>query len=268
MLPLIVVLFVAVPVVELVVLFEVADAIGWMPALVLFVAVPILGLIVLRYEGFTSLQRLQETLRRGQPPTLAVLDVAFVAIGAILMIVPGFVTAFFGVALMIPPVRRLAARAAYRSMRKRSVWSYSNNTSVQVGRSRRYTGEPIQTTATVVSHEALQSASDEFFAPQGDDAEATESDGADGTSNESGSIDAGSPSVSTRDQLSALESEADSGLGPELDAAWGDFDTDRRWIDEPTRRFGTPKRASSSSSGDEASDEPAAEEGEMGSCSG
>jgi len=48
---------------------------------------------------------LRQQLAQGQPPTEELLDGAFILLGGLLLLTPGFITDLLGFALLIPPAR-------------------------------------------------------------------------------------------------------------------------------------------------------------------
>ena len=65
------------------------------------------GLLLLRVQGLQMLRRLSEEGREGRIPGDAIVQGAMIVIGALLLLIPGFITDIIGIALFIPPVRRL-----------------------------------------------------------------------------------------------------------------------------------------------------------------
>ena len=119
MLPLLVVLFIAVPIVELAVIIQVGQEIGVLPTVAILVADSILGSVLMRSQGRAAWRRFNEALAAGRPPAREVLDGVLVIFGGALLLTPGFVTDILGLLLLIPPtravfrgllVRRLGAR--------------------------------------------------------------------------------------------------------------------------------------------------------------
>jgi UPF0716 protein FxsA len=104
------VLLIGVPLVELGVLVLVAQAIGLLPALALLLMVSLFGAWLSKRQGVSALGRINAQLARGEPPAVEVVDGALVLLAGLLMLVPGFVTAVIGLALLVPPVRALARR--------------------------------------------------------------------------------------------------------------------------------------------------------------
>jgi UPF0716 protein FxsA len=113
------VLLVLWPLAELFVIVELSNAIGFLWVLLLLIASWPIGWRLIRYEGRLALNRLRDALIAGQAPTTAVVDSALVLVGAVLLLVPGFITDTIGVLLLLP-TRALARRALLRN--RRSAW--------------------------------------------------------------------------------------------------------------------------------------------------
>jgi UPF0716 protein FxsA len=101
------VLFILLPVVEIVIFVEVALAIGWIWALLALLATSVLGARIARRQGRAALQEVARALGERRPPGVAALDGALGSIGGLLLLVPGFLTDALGAVLLLPPARRL-----------------------------------------------------------------------------------------------------------------------------------------------------------------
>ena len=113
LLPLLVVIF---PILELWVLLRVGAAIGAWPTIGLLLLAAGLGIAVLNRQGFQTLVRVRARMARGEEPTAAVLDGMVLAVAGLLLVIPGFLTDALALLLFVPPfrarlVRRLSAAA-------------------------------------------------------------------------------------------------------------------------------------------------------------
>lgn len=115
MLPALLLLLIAVPLVEIYVIVQVAHHIGILPTLVLLLAVSMGGAWLLKQQGMAVYRALQETLRRGEVPTRHLADGAMVAFGGALLLTPGFVTDAVGLLLLLP-VTRMLLKGAVRGL--------------------------------------------------------------------------------------------------------------------------------------------------------
>ena len=98
-------LLLAVPVVELWIIIQVAGQLGLGVTLLLLVLISVAGARLLKQQGLHTWRRLQATLSRGQMPTAEVTDGALILLGGALLMTPGFLTDFFGLLLLLPPAR-------------------------------------------------------------------------------------------------------------------------------------------------------------------
>jgi UPF0716 protein FxsA len=105
---LLVVLFIVVPIVELYVIIQVGQLIGVWPTLALLLADALLGSLLLRHQGRSAWRRFNAALAERRFPGREAADGVMIAVGATLLLTPGFVTDVFGFLLLIPPTRALA----------------------------------------------------------------------------------------------------------------------------------------------------------------
>ncbi|WP_298187395.1 FxsA family protein [uncultured Pseudomonas sp.] len=118
-------LFLLFPIIELAVLIQVGGAIGVLPTLLLVVGSAVLGSVLLRVAGVATAWRARERLARGELPEQEMLEGLLIAVGGGLLLLPGFISDFFGIFCLIPFTRRLLVnkvrlRAAEQAMRQRA----------------------------------------------------------------------------------------------------------------------------------------------------
>lgn len=123
MLPLLVVLFIAVPIVELFVIIQVGEAIGVLPTLAILILDSILGSMLMRSQSRAAWRRFNEAIAAGRPPAREVLDGVLVIFGGALLLTPGFVTDIFGLAFLLPPTRAVVRGLLVRRLGARLVVS-------------------------------------------------------------------------------------------------------------------------------------------------
>ena len=96
-----------VPVVEIYVLIKVGSEIGAVTTILLIFITAIIGIYYAKYEGLNTLRSGFVQLNKNEIPAFEVLSGAAIAFAALLLIVPGFVTDFFGFLLIFPPSRKI-----------------------------------------------------------------------------------------------------------------------------------------------------------------
>jgi UPF0716 protein FxsA len=108
--PLLILVFIVVPLVELYVIIQVGQAIGVGPTIGLLLLDSILGAVLLRAQGRSAWRRFQAAVQAGRAPAREVLDGVLVIFGAAFLLTPGFVTDIIGLALLVPFTRALFRR--------------------------------------------------------------------------------------------------------------------------------------------------------------
>lgn len=104
-------LFLGLPLLEIAVLIKVGQAIGFWPTLGLLVLSAVVGMLVIRQQGLKMVGRLFDTMNRGGLIVVSMVDSYATILAGCLLIVPGFITDLMGLALLVPPLRRLALAA-------------------------------------------------------------------------------------------------------------------------------------------------------------
>ncbi len=126
-------LFVVAPVVELYVIVAVAGAIGWLPTLAFLVLSSIAGAWLTKVEGLGVLRRMRVTVDQGQLPADEAIDGLLISVGGLLMFVPGFISTFVGLVLMVPPVRSVLRPVVAARIRRRAERAQARMVTYSVG---------------------------------------------------------------------------------------------------------------------------------------
>ena len=112
-------LFVLVPVLELMLLIRVGEWVGLWPTLALILTTGLAGAALARAEGLRVFFQFQRELLSGRLPGQALLDGISVLIGGAFLVTPGILTDLAGFALLLPPTRRLIQARVRRSLERR-----------------------------------------------------------------------------------------------------------------------------------------------------
>ncbi len=96
-----------VPIVEIYLLIKIGSQIGAIFTIFLILTTAVVGIYYAKYEGLNTLRSGFLQLSKNQTPTFEVISGAAIAFGAILLIIPGFMTDFFGFLLIFPISRRI-----------------------------------------------------------------------------------------------------------------------------------------------------------------
>ena len=106
------ILLVVLPIAEIMLLVQVGHQIGYFNTIIVAILTAVTGLNFVRRQGFSVLDRLR---RSGIPSDSDMLDGPLLALGALALLIPGFITDGLGILLLISPLRRwLAARIVRR----------------------------------------------------------------------------------------------------------------------------------------------------------
>lgn len=106
--------FIAVPVIEIALFIQVGDRIGLWPTLAVVLLTAVVGTAMLRHQGLEALRRVQQSLAEDRLPVREMFDGLCLLVAGALLLTPGFMTDAIGFLLFVPPVRGLVAQAAVR----------------------------------------------------------------------------------------------------------------------------------------------------------
>lgn len=116
---LLVVLIVGVPILEVQALAALARATSAQAVLVHVVVAGVLGVALTRRSGSDVTRRLRQDLATGQPLSGEVFEGPLRVLAGLLLVVPGPITDVLALLLLVPPLRRLAARGMAGWARRR-----------------------------------------------------------------------------------------------------------------------------------------------------
>ena len=103
-------IFILVPLLELYVLIKIGGYLGAFQTVALVVLTALLGVALARFEGIRTLQQISESLSQGIVPAEEMVDGVLIFVGGVLLIIPGVLTDFFALILLIPYTRTLFKR--------------------------------------------------------------------------------------------------------------------------------------------------------------
>jgi UPF0716 protein FxsA len=120
-LPLLLLLFIVVPIAELVVIIQVGELIGVWWTVGLLIADAVLGSMLARTQGRAVWRRFNEALASGRVPARETMDGALVLLGGALLLAPGFLTDLLGAGLLLPPTRAAVRAVLVRRFADRMI---------------------------------------------------------------------------------------------------------------------------------------------------
>ena len=107
-------LFIALPAIELVLLIEIGQRIGTLETLALIVVTGVLGASMARSQGLRVIARVQDQLGRGEMPADSLVDGLMILIASALLVTPGILTDAFGFLCLVPGFRTVVKREVIR----------------------------------------------------------------------------------------------------------------------------------------------------------
>jgi UPF0716 protein FxsA len=121
--------FIVVPLVELVGIFQVGSWIGGWNTFFILILMGLAGAYLARAEGRRVWGEAQRQMQAGQIPGQSILDGLCVLAGGILLLMPGFISDIVGITLLIP-----ASRAFYRQIMLHWIEKRIRNGNFKIGR--------------------------------------------------------------------------------------------------------------------------------------
>ncbi len=108
--------FILVPIIEIALLIKIGGFIGFWPTLTIVIATAFIGSWLLRSQGWSVLNRAQETLTAGAFPAQELFDGLCLIVAGVLLLTPGFATDILGLVLFVPGLRLILARALWQML--------------------------------------------------------------------------------------------------------------------------------------------------------
>ncbi|WDE04556.1 FxsA family protein [Thalassomonas viridans] len=99
-------LFIVVPIIEIMVLMQVGSFLGAWPTIGIVILTAWFGAKKVRQQGLATLSSVQTKMAQGQMPSDEIVAGVLLLVSGVLLLTPGFVTDFFGLALLVPGFRR------------------------------------------------------------------------------------------------------------------------------------------------------------------
>jgi UPF0716 protein FxsA len=126
-------LAIVVGVVEISIIIQVGQWIGFLNTVGLLLLVSLIGAWLVKRQGLGVMARIREQRSAGRIPATEAFDGALILVAGVLLVIPGFVTDAFGLLLLFPPIRAVVRRFVSRRVLRE----------VEMVRSKQWTrGEP------------------------------------------------------------------------------------------------------------------------------
>lgn len=98
-------LFISIPLLEILILIKMGEAYGFWSTVLLVIVTGFVGAVIARLEGFRAWTNIQNELRTGRVPTEKLVDALILFAAGILLVTPGLLTDIVGLLLLIPWAR-------------------------------------------------------------------------------------------------------------------------------------------------------------------
>ena len=107
-----------IPIIEIYLLIKIGSQIGALSTILLIFITAIVGVYYAKYEGLNTLKSGFIQLSKNETPAYEVISGAMIALAAVLLIIPGFVTDILGFLLIFPLSRKLIFNSFSKNITK------------------------------------------------------------------------------------------------------------------------------------------------------
>ena len=109
-----------VPVIEIYLFIKIGSQIGALITTLLIFLTAIIGVYYAKYEGLNTLKSAFFQISKNEAPAYEMISGAAIALGALLLIVPGFATDFLGFLIIFPITRKIIFNKFSKKFDKRN----------------------------------------------------------------------------------------------------------------------------------------------------
>lgn len=110
MFPILLLLFIFVPIIEIGLFISVGGYLGLWPTIALVLITAFVGASLVRSQGLQTLMSVQGKLQQGELPAQQILEGVMLAIAGVLLLTPGFMTDALGMLVLLPAPRAAIAK--------------------------------------------------------------------------------------------------------------------------------------------------------------
>ena len=108
-------LFIGLPALEIFLLIKIGGQVGALNTVALIFLTAIIGIYFAKLQGIQTLKSGMVNLYQNKMPVYEMMSGASIAIAALLLIIPGFLTDLIGFLLLIPFTRKILFKLAFRN---------------------------------------------------------------------------------------------------------------------------------------------------------
>lgn len=121
MFPILLLMFIFVPIIEIGLFISVGGYLGLWPAIALVLITAFVGASLVRSQGLQTLMSVQNRLQQGELPAQQILEGVMLAVSGVLLLTPGFMTDALGMLVLLPAPRAAMAKYLMSKMTVQSV---------------------------------------------------------------------------------------------------------------------------------------------------
>ena len=125
--PILIVLFIGIPLVEIYLFISVGGLIGALPTVLLIIVTALLGVKLLRSQGLHAMSKFQQEISAGQLPAITMLEGIALIFGGALLLTPGFLTDTIGFLCLIPFTRKAFIIWLVKNIKLKSSGPYASS---------------------------------------------------------------------------------------------------------------------------------------------
>tara|TARA_B100000683_G_C12456468_1_gene542294 strand:+ start:462 stop:875 length:414 start_codon:yes stop_codon:yes gene_type:complete len=100
-------IFIFLPIVEIYFFVKIGTEIGAISTIIFTLITAMLGILTIKYQGISSFIQARQSIFSNEEPAIEILSNFALLICGLLLLIPGFVTDFFGILLIFPIVRKI-----------------------------------------------------------------------------------------------------------------------------------------------------------------
>ncbi|MCW8333924.1 membrane protein FxsA [Vibrio sp. SCSIO 43135] len=110
MFPILLLLFIFVPIIEIGLFIQVGGFLGLWPTIGLVLITAFVGASLVRSQGIQTLMSVQNRLNQGELPAQQIFEGVMLAVAGVLLLTPGFMTDALGMLVLLPAPRAVIAK--------------------------------------------------------------------------------------------------------------------------------------------------------------
>ncbi|ANO33909.1 FxsA family protein [Vibrio breoganii] len=123
MFPILLLLFILVPIVEIGLFIQVGGFLGVWTTIFLVILTALIGASLVRSQGIATLLSVQSRLQQGEMPAQQIIEGVMLAVAGMLLLTPGFMTDALGMLVLLPKPRAIIAQQLMKRVQVNSMHS-------------------------------------------------------------------------------------------------------------------------------------------------